>query len=339
MITISHTHADGTLVYGTDRGDGTAAILKANRFRWFPSIKAWGIAQSRDKLAKAWQINAAKAALEAAGFAVTVEIDESDRRAFADAEAERYERAEDRADRMSGYAENAAARSESAHARAHEIADGIPFGQPILVGHHSEGRHRRDLDRIHNLHGKGFEEGRKAEHFERRAQNAETTQASRENVPTTLRRIKKLEAEQRDVQRRLDGYTAGSAPYAREVSPATGEYRERLTALAADQAEQLAYWRGVVAKAQEAGVKVWSAADFTKGDYVRFLGCWYEVLRVNAKSLTIPAMINDGPVVKREGARCTWTDTIPYDKVKGRKSGEEMAAILAEADKREAATA
>ena len=334
MITISHTHADGTLVYGTDRGDGTAAILKANRFRWFPSIKAWGIAQSRDKLAKTWQINAAKTALEAAGFTVTVEIDETDRRAFADAEAERYERAEDRAERMSGYAENAEARSNAAYQRAHQIADGIPFGQPILVGHHSERRHRRDLDRIDSGMRTSIAEDRKATHFAERAETADQFRARRESVPTTLRRIKKLEAEQRQAQRRLDGtdrfYDYGN--------PASGAYRERLLILVADRDEQLAYWREHVRKAQaESGVKVWSAADFTKGDYVRFLGCWYEVLRVNAKSLTIPAMINDGPVVKREGARCTWTDTIPYDKVKGRKSAGEMAAIVAEADRREAA--
>ena len=106
--------------------------------------------------------------------------------------------------------------------------------------------------------------------------------------------------------------------------------------LAADKAEQLAYWREVVRKAQEeSGVKVWSAADFTKGDYVLFLSSWYEVLRVNGKSLTIPAMINDGMFIKREGARCTWTDTIPYDKVRGRKSADEVAAIIAEADRRE----
>ena len=72
MITISHTHADGTLVYGTSKEDGTAAILKANRFRWFPSIRLWGVPQSRDHLAKRWQIDAAANSLRAAGHEVTV---------------------------------------------------------------------------------------------------------------------------------------------------------------------------------------------------------------------------------------------------------------------------
>ena len=81
---------------------------------------------------------------------------------------------------------------------------------------------------------------------------------------------------------------------------------------------------------------MWTRADFTKGDYVQSRGTWYEVVRVNAKSLTIPAMINDGHIVHKDGNRCTWTDTVPYHKVRGRKSAEEIAAIIAEADRREA---
>lgn len=33
--------------------------------------------------------------------------------------------------------------------KADEAIDGIPFGQPILVGHHSEGKHRRAIERCH----------------------------------------------------------------------------------------------------------------------------------------------------------------------------------------------
>lgn len=38
-----------------------------------------------------------------------------------------------------------------------EEKSGIPLGQPILVGHHSERRHRRHLERLHNLMKRGFE--------------------------------------------------------------------------------------------------------------------------------------------------------------------------------------
>lgn len=64
---------------------------------------------------------------------------------------------------MSTYEERKTARIERMRARAaklQETADknglhlfseehsGIPLGQPILVGHHSERRHRRHLERI-----------------------------------------------------------------------------------------------------------------------------------------------------------------------------------------------
>lgn len=55
--------------------------------------------------------------------------------------------------------------------QAHRISDSIPFGQPILVGHHSEGRHRRDLKRIDSNHRKGWEMLTLADKIENRLKN------------------------------------------------------------------------------------------------------------------------------------------------------------------------
>ncbi|HAO14890.1 MAG TPA: hypothetical protein DDE71_04930, partial [Tenacibaculum sp.] len=44
-----------------------------------------------------------------------------------------------------------------------ESATGIPFGQPILVGHHSEKRHRRTIEKAHRAMDKCLEESKKAE--------------------------------------------------------------------------------------------------------------------------------------------------------------------------------
>ncbi len=51
--------------------------------------------------------------------------------------------------RLEAAADRADARADAAYKRADmsEAATGIPFGQPILVGHHSEHRHRRAIDR------------------------------------------------------------------------------------------------------------------------------------------------------------------------------------------------
>src|ERR1035441_924916 len=332
MITIRHTHADGTLLTGSHKGDGVYEIVHALHGHWrsFRSLGCLGIVQSRDRAAKTRLINSAAEALRGAGFEVTVEIDEGESRSFAEQEAERNERAEERAERFTEYAGNAAARSDAAWRGEHAILDGIPAGQPILVGHHSERRHRRDLERAENLRRKGSAEADKAEYLEQRAESAANYQQHRENVPTTLRRIAKLEAEEAKLQRRLDG----TDPFMSYGKPAEGEWADRMSRRVADIADELTHWRGLVAQREAEGVKIWSRADFTKGDYVRFMGTWYEVVRVSAKSVTIPAMINDGAIVHKDGNRCTWTDTIPYHKVTGRKSAGEIAALVAEVDRR-----
>ena len=336
QITITHTHADGTLIEGSRRGDGVYEILLGLRgrgqgnWRYFRSLGQIGLGNSRDTAASEWRIERAAEALRAAGHDVTVEIDNSQRRTFAEAEADRYARAEARADYHEEHAGKAAASSEAAYAGSRRILDGIPFGQPVLVGHHSEGRHRRDLARADAGMRRSVEEAGRSEYHADRAEAAQRFQARRESVPATLRRIEKLEAEGRLISRRLAGEGTISG------RPAEGAYRERLLTLQRDLHEELTYWREHIKTREAAGVKVWGPSDFAKGDFVFFIGSWYEVLRVNAKSLTIPAMISDGYVVTKANTRMTWTDTIPYHKVKNRKSAAEMAAIMAEADRREA---
>jgi hypothetical protein len=58
------------------------------------------------------------------------------------------ERRQRRAARLREWAAGRAAKAEAAFDRATEIGDQIQLGQPVLVGDHSERRHRRDLARI-----------------------------------------------------------------------------------------------------------------------------------------------------------------------------------------------
>ena len=60
------------------------------------------------------------------------------------------------------------------HFAARERLEMIPLGQPILVGHHSEKRHRKDLTRIDEHFAKAKEHHDKAEYFRRRAAAAES---------------------------------------------------------------------------------------------------------------------------------------------------------------------
>jgi len=332
MITIRHTPAEGTLVEGTRRGDGSAELLKARRFKWSRNLGCWYVPHSRDRQADTYRISGVAGALREAGFEVAIEVDDDETRSFAEAEQERYERAEDRADRFGGYAENAAVRSHAAWERSNQIAGRFEAGQPILAGHHSERRARADQARIHAAMSRSAEEDRKAGYWLERAKAAGDYQARRESVPATLRRIEGLEAEERSWERALKGEPDSRTLLDAEggYRTAEGRYRERAGRELARIRGELDYWRGHVKKRQDEGVKVWSAADFTKGDFVLYHSRWFEVLRVNGKSVTIPAMINDGPVVTKAGARLGWADTVPYHKVRGRKPAEEMPAILAE---------
>jgi hypothetical protein len=82
------------------------------------------------------------------------------------------ERAKKKAEKLSGYASNAEKRSNEAYKKSDmsESATGIPFGQPILVGHHSERRHRKTLERASRAMDKTVEESNKAEDYKSRAE-------------------------------------------------------------------------------------------------------------------------------------------------------------------------
>lgn len=74
-----------------------------------------------------------------------------------------------RADRLLARAEKAQAASDAAYDRSRSILDPIPMGQPVLVGHHSEKRHRRALEKADNAMRKSCENSKKAEYYRRRS--------------------------------------------------------------------------------------------------------------------------------------------------------------------------
>lgn len=91
--------------------------------------------------------------------------------------------------------------------------------------------------------------------------------------------------------------------------------------------EEIEHWQQIIKDAEAEGFKVWSKADFTRGDVVLYRGTWYEVLRVNPKSVTIPHIHNGtGKRIVRatDNRHDGWTWTAPYDDVSGRKSTAEM---------------
>lgn len=85
-----------------------------------------------------------------------------------------------------------------------ESRSGIPLGQPILVGHHSERRHRRHLERLNRLVEKGYDALKRAEELEQRAAAAEGNSIIQCDDPEAGRKIadmiKDLEAKREQLK-------------------------------------------------------------------------------------------------------------------------------------------
>lgn len=326
---IRHTHEDGTLVYGTSKGDGTAEILKAHRFRWFPSIKLWGIAQSRDHLAKRWQIQSAAEALRKAGFTVRVEIDDTPRD-VTEVKADRAGRLDARYERLTAKAERSAAEGEARSARANQIAERFAGGQPILVGHHSERGARADQKRIDQNDQAAHEAFGKAERAAEAAAVVGKADAYRERPAVIIRRIAKTEAE----LRQTDHYINGTRPandwrgaYGSDRKPASGDWLESLTARKTFLEHQIAADRAALAEHETSGYVLLTRDSVHVGDTVTSAHWWdkpAKVVRVNAKTVSVET-------------EYTWTHKLPYEDIKSVQCPHEDTAVTVTAPKRPAA--
>lgn len=311
-LTITHTHDAGTLLTGSTKDDGVLDIVRTHGFTW-RRHRGICVNASRDRDAKTWYIDAAAAALRDAGHEVTIDIDNAPR-PTAVVEAERADRAAARADRLTDRAGKAAARGDARERAARHVLDGIPLGQPMLVGHHSYKADRNRRERANANDRKAMAEGRYAATLAQRSAGVAANQRHRESGRTTMRRIEKFEADKRRTQRAIDGYqrnftnSRGEIFYVEKHPPAEGARREQLQGRLAHLDEQIAYWRGQLDAQAEAGAFVpWGKEHFVKGDQVRHEGfdAWYTVTRVNTKSVS----------VNSEG----WPRTITWDEVAGRR--------------------
>lgn len=80
------------------------------------------------------------------------------------------ERAKNKAEKLNGYASNAETRSVKYYEASKEGRDFLSLGEPIKIGHHSEKRHRKLIERNWNRMSKSVEESEKAEEYKRRAE-------------------------------------------------------------------------------------------------------------------------------------------------------------------------
>lgn len=114
------------------------------------------------------------------------------------------DRAEQRAERFEDYSESRARDAHQAHAAVSSIADGIPLGQPILIGHHSERHARRDAEKIENGMRRAVKMWETAQYWQSRAKGAIRAAKYKELPAVRARRIKGLEADVRRYTRTIE---------------------------------------------------------------------------------------------------------------------------------------
>ncbi len=107
------------------------------------------------------------------------------------------DRAEQRAERFEDYSEKREDEAHRAHAAVESICDGIPLGQPILVGHHSERHARKHAEQIQSGMRKALRLWETSKYWTDRAAGAIQHAKYKELPAVRYRRIKKLEADLR----------------------------------------------------------------------------------------------------------------------------------------------
>lgn len=115
-------------------------------------------------------------------------------------------RQEARRQRLSNLADRYEREGNARYKRAREMASAIPFGQPILIGHHSEKRDRNYRERIHNTYGKAFEAQEKAAHYASRAASVGSGGISSDDPDAVV----KLRAELADLEKLQARMTAAN---------------------------------------------------------------------------------------------------------------------------------
>lgn len=300
-MTATFVPGEGLILNGTSKRDidKLRPVMVRHSLRWSGQLGAWFKPNSRDWTAadpRAKGVHTLAADLTAAGLPTNAEQETASNTA-AEREASIVERAEARADRYEERAEKHQQAAAGHFARVDQIASGIPLGQPILVGHHSERHARRDAERIDSGMRHGIEEQKAAQYAAGRVHTSERTAAEHsydvKNRGKVVRRIEKLEAEDRALQRQIKGRVElDSGGYgglvARRIEPSADVIAQK-EARRKEIAEEIAYHDERLkaagydrhAKAQE--VK----AELKPGDKVHTKLGQGTVIRVNPKSVTV----------------------------------------------------
>jgi hypothetical protein len=107
------------------------------------------------------------------------------------------ERAAERAERFDEYSDKRAKDATAAYNAVQAVGQRFEFGQPILVGHHSERKARKDAQRMENNMRRAVSMWETSGYWESRAAGALAHAKHKERPDVRARRIKTIEADKR----------------------------------------------------------------------------------------------------------------------------------------------
>lgn len=252
-----HTTDFHWLEFDHKPSEETRALLKAEHWRWIRSAGQWRKAGLLTKLP----------GLPGYQYEECGNVD------FSAERAEHYK----------ARAERATERANVAQGKADAISSLIPFGQPILVGHHSERRHRRDLDKIHTNMRKAIEEQEKAQALQHRAEAAERHQEEKQDPGAIYRRLDKIRKDLASTERMIASYRPAETREAWEleggITTPLEEYEHHRAVLAVEVT------RLETALEAAGGLPV-GTITLQKGDLILIHGHLVEITRLNKKTIS-----------------------------------------------------
>lgn len=170
-------------LYATSRLDSdTYAKVKAAGFKWAPKQDVF--------VAPMWTPEREDLLIELAG-----EVGDED--------TSLVDRAEERAERFTEYREKRTTEANQAQETARQISERFSGGQPILVGHHSERKARKDQEKMDNHLRKTIKLWETASYWKSRAAGAVRYAKYKELPRVRARRMKGIQADKRKQERTI----------------------------------------------------------------------------------------------------------------------------------------
>ena len=171
MLTISHDATVGTTIQGEETREAKE-IIKSMGLKWSPTRSAWyklkSVGQTDKSLVEKW-LKYYKYELEKAGYECETKIEIQSQEEINQSLKEIYE------NRLERYEDL----SIKKHNEANELSEKAfkmvlqTNCQPVLIGHHSEGRHRNMLKNSDNKIKKAIEMRKVSDYYESKSKSAE----------------------------------------------------------------------------------------------------------------------------------------------------------------------